>query len=111
MKITPEAALPIVRSVEEKLIPLGAHCSLGGSVLHRGESTKDLDIFVYPHNQDKPKTPEDLIAALKSIFPEGYDATDNNYPHDRLRFVVIQKTAEGFLKLEFFVFLTVQPAT
>jgi hypothetical protein len=25
------------------------HCALGGSVLHKGESEKDLDVFIYPH--------------------------------------------------------------
>lgn len=110
MTITLDQALPFVREVEAKLIPLGAHCSLGGSVLHRGESTKDLDIFVYPHNDDRPKTPEELIATLKLLFPEGYEATDKSYPFDRRRFKAIHHTAEGgFWTLEFFVFLTIPP--
>jgi hypothetical protein len=108
-QITLEEALPIVRDLEQKLIPLGAHCALGGSVLHRGVSTKDVDIFVYPHNCTTPRNPEELIGILSSIFPNGHEATDGDYPHDRLRFVVIQQIPEGFRKLEFFVFLTVPP--
>ena len=108
--ITLNDALPIVRDLEAKLIPLGAHCALGGSVLHHGESNKDLDIFVYPHNQDETKTPEELIAILKSIFPQGWGATDDNYPHDRLRFVYMRPNSEGqWWKVEMFVFLTLPP--
>jgi len=105
MKITLDQALPFVRSLEQKLIPLGAHCALGGSVLHSGESNKDLDIFVYPNSQETSRTPEELIEILRTLFPEGYTATDKMYPYDRLRYVLMHEIG----KVEFFVFLTEQP--
>lgn len=109
--ITLEQALPVIRDIETKLIPHGAHCALGGSVLHRGESEKDLDIFVYPRNCETPRTPEELIGILKHLFPAGRDVTNDNYPTDRLRFVVRRLiSADVIWKIEFFVFLKFQAA-
>lgn len=110
MTITLAQSLPFLRSLEQQLIPLGAHCALGGSVLHQGQSSKDLDIFVYPDSRENPRTPEELIAILMTLFPEGYTATDKTYPYDRLRYVLMHAIG----KVEFFVFLTeppVEPAT
>lgn len=44
-----EQGIEIARLIERAIIPQGYHCALGGSVLHAGESQKDLDIFIYPH--------------------------------------------------------------
>jgi hypothetical protein len=106
MTITLEQALPVIRGIEYELSSRGAHCALGGSVLHRGESEKDLDIFVYPRNCDQQRTPEQLIELLQHLFPTGRDLTDDAYPSDRLRFVVMHPmSAEVVWKIEFFVFL------
>jgi hypothetical protein len=35
--------------MEQVLVPLGYHCGLIGSLMIKGESTKDADIVVYPH--------------------------------------------------------------
>jgi hypothetical protein len=40
--------IAIARQLEQCVIGFGYHIALGGSVLHKGESKKDLDIFVYP---------------------------------------------------------------
>lgn len=110
--ITLEQALPVIRDIETKLIPHGAHCALGGSVLHRGESEKDLDIFVYPRNCEEPKTPEQLLELLQHLFPTGRDLTNDAYPSDRLRFVVMHPmSAEVAWKIEFFIFLHKFPST
>jgi hypothetical protein len=107
MKITLEESLPFVRWLETQLIPRHAHCALGGSVLHRGWSEKDLDVIVYPHNQRTPKTPEELIDVLQSIFPTGKMETDTGYPHDRYLFRV-NGWGDNKWRLELFVFLTEQ---
>lgn len=61
---TLEEAIPVLRAIEEAIIPLGYHCAIGGSVLHKGRSEKDLDVFVYPHDADKTLTPEEILGAL-----------------------------------------------
>lgn len=49
---TRETALEIIPALEAKLSEHGAHIALGGSVLYRGTSEKDLDIIIYPHKRD-----------------------------------------------------------
>jgi hypothetical protein len=48
-------ALALVRDLEEHFSTVADgerfHFALGGSVLHKGESKKDLDIFVYPRKK------------------------------------------------------------
>lgn len=44
--------------------PAEIRCAIGGSVLHKGRSEKDLDVFVYPHDADKTLTPEEILGAL-----------------------------------------------
>lgn len=47
-----DETLSLVRSIEEIAKQCDLHVSLGGSVLHKGKSFKDLDLFVYPHTMD-----------------------------------------------------------
>lgn len=43
----------------------GYHIALGGSVLHKGFSTKDVDIFIYPHsNSSKGRKKQSTIFKL-----------------------------------------------
>lgn len=49
---TLDEAVATCRMFELALKANGFHCALGGSVLHRGTSQKDVDIFVYPHQAD-----------------------------------------------------------
>lgn len=47
---TLEQALPVARAVEEFLkTECKAYLALGGSVLTKGVSKDDLDLFIYPH--------------------------------------------------------------
>lgn len=43
--------IELARAIEQALVTnnLNCHCAMGGGVLHRGESKKDLDIYFYPH--------------------------------------------------------------
>lgn len=43
-----ETSLDLIRKLEEIAKNFGLHIALGGGVLHKGSSEKDLDIFVYP---------------------------------------------------------------
>lgn len=55
--ITLDEGLDIARRIEKFILSAGYHCALGGSVLHAGESDKDIDIFIYPHNGRKLDPP------------------------------------------------------
>ncbi len=43
----------VLQKVEQVAKQHGYHVALGGSVMYRGESSKDLDIIVYPHNSNR----------------------------------------------------------
>jgi hypothetical protein len=54
------------RHVEREAIQHGYHVALGGSVLHRGESDKDVDLIVYPHKTSEVRlSPEEFVGKLK----------------------------------------------
>lgn len=46
------SGLEWARDIETALVPAGWHCALAGSVLHRGSSTHDLDLVVFPHERE-----------------------------------------------------------
>lgn len=48
---TLEQGLEILRNLEKNLKPLKYTSTLGGGVLFKGFSTKDLDIFIAPYNK------------------------------------------------------------
>lgn len=56
----------LCQSIERIVTPLGYHCALGGSVLTKGSSEKDLDIFVYPHKTREGDQPAEIRSALES---------------------------------------------
>lgn len=63
MKYTTQDALDIARQLEPLLVPHGIHVAIGGSLVYRGDSEKDIDIFLYPHNRNVDMNPT-MIAAL-----------------------------------------------
>lgn len=64
---TLEEGVEIARKIEAAIHPK-AHCALGGGVLMKGFSKKDLDIYIYPH-KERIKV-DQILEALKIIFPE-----------------------------------------
>lgn len=72
---TLEQGIELARRLEPIALAHNAHVAIGGSVLHRGESMKDLDIFVYPRKTAKAFSWMSLLVA--------FDATDiQQRPHD-----------------------------
>ncbi len=67
---TLDEALLLVRHLEDAVVP-HFHVALGGSVLIRGWSDKDVDVVIYPHNKTRASPPaEDLLqkAGLTVVF-------------------------------------------
>jgi len=68
---TTEDGVNMARLIENLLRP-HHHCALGGSLVYRGDSMKDIDIIIYPHSNtliDKPQ----ILRTLRSFgftFPE-----------------------------------------
>lgn len=49
---TLDEALDFVRHLEEWVSKVGFHVGLMGSVLTKGQSTKDLDVIIYPRDKN-----------------------------------------------------------
>jgi hypothetical protein len=59
-------ALDFIRRLEPFVEPAGYHVGLLGSVLLKGDSEKDLDVLLYPHDmaqQDHARLQQALLAA------------------------------------------------
>lgn len=61
-------ALAICRQLEKRLSLCGVHVALGGSVLHNGQSSKDIDVILYPHKTNY--SPSYLASVIESL---GYE--------------------------------------
>jgi hypothetical protein len=75
MKWTLEEGIGVARMFEKIVSPLGFHVALGGGVLLRGESIKDLDLFVYPHQKSTSnltRVKEALQTLVKDFQPCGH---------------------------------------
>lgn len=93
MKYTIYQAITIARELEALLLPLGAHCALGGSCLHKGGSEKDIDIFIYPHKNSLKE--ESIVTMLEE---QGF----NFEPPDQRYSIDVLVTKKGFLRVDFF---------
>jgi hypothetical protein len=80
-----QEGIEICREIEPLLVNIDYHCALGGSLLYRGTSTKDIDIFIYPHQIKRQmnalKITKHLVNNLKdSVITEdrvGYGDKEN----------------------------------
>jgi len=57
-------AIEICNEIEKKLAPIGYHCGLTGSVLHKGGSNKDIDIIIYPHQISEEKPMQEILDTI-----------------------------------------------
>lgn len=64
--------LGFCRAIEVLLAKAGFHCALGGGVMLRDTSTKDLDVLIYPHRCDGIDAP-DWNTARAALVEAGVD--------------------------------------
>lgn len=92
---TLEEGIAFARELE-KYMDDWFHTALAGSVLHKGESFKDVDIIVYPHNTQTFMEPETVVKQRLEKFGLEFDHQrigGDEYPDKKL--VYIYKTKEG----------------
>lgn len=60
------------------------HIALGGGVLNRGESNKDIDLYVLGFNSGELQATKGIVSMLFSELGEGVpiSAKEDNYPND-----------------------------
>ena len=83
---TLEDGLKLVRAIQGGCRLFGYHLTLGGGVLNKGQSDKDLDLYFLPLNNEKYKEdPKGLVAWLESLWGNGKAIGDygkRNNPYD-----------------------------
>ncbi len=62
------------------------HAALAGSVLHKGISTKDVDIILYPHRTDEKLSNKDLFDRLEKIGVKMFKRIDFHEYDDKIVF-------------------------
>ena len=63
--------LDLVRALQPKTREFGFHLTLGGSVLNKGESDKDIDLYFLPMDNGKPSNANSLIDWLAQLWGTG----------------------------------------
>jgi len=77
-------AIETIKPFESIAAIMGYHVALGGSVMYKGESTKDLDIIVYTHKVKDEKRP--LSTMLMDLFVYNKLIADYNQLGNSLNF-------------------------
>lgn len=62
---TLQQGLDLVRTIQPRLHHMGYHVAIGGGVINKGYSTKDLDLYFFPLDL---KDQESLVPFLESLF-------------------------------------------
>lgn len=68
---TLEQGLELLRSLQSKARDFNYHICLGGGILNKGESKKDLDLFFLPMDNGTDPDDQGLLTWLKSMWGEG----------------------------------------
>lgn len=71
-------ALDLVRSIQPVLHSKHWHVSLGGGVLNKGVSAKDLDLYFHPFDDDGAKTA--IMPLLEALWGQAIRLGDDAYP-------------------------------
>ena len=80
---TLEEGIDICRQIEAKISSWGFHCGLTGSCLFRGQSSKDLDIIIYPHKYvGENYSITDVVEVLKQSFCKELEPIDHRHYND-----------------------------
>ena len=100
---TLEQGIEACRAFESSLEKNNYHCAIGGGVMKRGHSDKDLDVFIYPHRTTERPPHEDIMSMLTTIhavsewekkdheaYGDGKDVYSTQYQGKRIDFFFVQ---------------------
>lgn len=66
MKYTIQDAIDAARLIEPELARRGLHASVGGSLMYRGDSEKDIDLIIYRHNPGDAPMAQPVSASVEA---------------------------------------------
>ena len=101
---TLDEALEIIRAIQPESRRFNYHLCLGGGVLNKGFSKKDLDLYFLPMGTGdaKPLDPQGLEKWLVGMWGKGEEIGGRDYPDDDLYFSRL-KFMYGKLRIDVFV--------
>src|SRR5690242_2644275 len=70
---TLDDGVKLVRLIQEESMRMGFHVTIGGSVLTNGESTRDLDLFLFPLSHGEEEDLSGLIKWFKELWGDPSD--------------------------------------
>ena len=89
-------ALELCRTYNSILSQHNAHIALTGSVLFKGDSTKDLDLIVYPRKTSgKIIVPEEICNLLGLVFVDDRTQQHAEYTDSDEKMVIFAKTVDN----------------
>lgn len=96
------AALELIRAIQPELHARKYHVALGGGVLNKGVSYKDLDLYMFPFNG--AETIDPLLPYLESLWGAAADIGSDRegYPPD-INFQVRVKFHTGQGRIDVFI--------
>ena len=91
-----QEAKPILDSCQALSRTFGYHMCLGGGVLNKGVSTKDLDIYFLPlDNNDSIPNPKGLLSALQALFFAKFEQLGKPYEGNSLPYIFKGKLVQA----------------
>lgn len=66
MKYAITDAVRIATALEPEMSAIGMHVAIGGSVVYRGGSDKDIDVFFYPHSKKVAIDRSQIVSLLSA---------------------------------------------
>lgn len=77
------SGLKLIRAIQPEVRKVGYHIALGGGVLNKGLSYKDLDIYCLPMMSGGRQPKSDvLVKLLESLWGPGRGIGEGNYPEE-----------------------------
>ena len=95
-------ALDLIRGLQPESRKFGYHLCLGGGVLNKGESKKDLDLYFLPMGGPNEARPTALISWLEGVWGDSWPIGGGLYPPQE-GFPYKQKFQYGDLVIDVFV--------
>lgn len=95
------AGINMVRVLQEPVRAYNYHIAIGGGVINKGFSEKDLDLYFLPmggFNKDRKSDPDGLIKFLEALWNTKAKSLGEDYGYDEKNEHSIYKKAVKFMR-------------
>lgn len=104
MKWTLDTARVLIMALQHHTRSYGYHLALGGGVLNKGESEKDLDLYFLPlDNSGNPPQSQELTEWLETMWGKGVNISSDEYGHTNSYYRVKKKFLTPMGRIDVFI--------